>query len=82
MDFSFNGNYPKFEFNLTDENAVGKLLGAMSANKSTGVDGIPIRYLKMTRNMSVKGLTHIINRSLISKIVPAGWKKILSHTPL
>ena len=75
MDFTFRGDYPVFDFSLTDEAAVGKLLDHMSSNKSTGIDGIPIRFLKMCRRTNVKILTHIINISLISKKVPHGWKK-------
>ena len=52
MDFSFNGDYPKFQFVETDEIAIGKLLDNMSSNKSMGIDGIPIRFLKMCRNKS------------------------------
>ena len=52
-----------------------------SMNKSTGTDGIPIRFLKMNMKLSCTIITHIINLSLKTLIVPLGWKKAVV-TPL
>ncbi len=60
---------------------VMKLLMKLSPNKSTGVDGIPIKFLKMTPVISARILTYIINLSIRMKIVPDGWKRAVL-TPL
>ena len=47
---------------------------AISSAKATGCDGIPIKFLKCNLNLSSSIITHIVNLSLDSKIVPDGWK--------
>ena len=46
LDFTFNGDYEKFSFRPVMEKEVKKLLRSMLINKSTGVDGISICFLK------------------------------------
>ena len=44
-------------------------------NKSTGVDGIPIRFIKLALDTSANIIGHIINQSLHTLTVPDGWKQ-------
>ncbi len=46
----------------------------ISDAKATGKDGIPIRFLKMTKQISAEILCHIINRSILTCTVPLEWK--------
>ena len=46
-----------------------------------GIDGVPIRFLKINSNKVSELLAHIINRSLQTLIVPQGWK-LAQITPL
>ena len=70
IDMAFRGNHEKFSFHQINDSDVRKLLRSMPVNKSTGVDGVPIRFLKMCEVVSVSVLTHIINLSLATMIVP------------
>ena len=63
-----------FHLRTTNEDAVCKLLMSISDAKATGEDGIPIRFLKIAKETSSKILCHIINRSIITNIVPLEWK--------
>ncbi len=59
---------------------IDKLLMAISDSKATGEDGIPIRFLKMTKDISSRILCHIINISITTNIVPLQWKyAIITH---
>ncbi len=74
IDYEPNPEIPKFNFVHTNIEEVRKLLMSISSAKATGCDGIPIKFLKCNLNISSAILTHIINLSLDSKIVPDGWK--------
>ena len=80
IDYNFNGNYPKFRLETIDREEVRKLPNNVSANKSTGIDRAPIRFLKLQSDKVLDILTYIINLS-ISKQVPQGWKTSII-TPL
>ena len=54
---------------------VSKLLNNISSNKSTGLDGVPIKFLKMCEPTSSFLLTHLINLSLKTNVGPNGWKR-------
>ena len=58
-----------------------KLNKNISNNMSTGVDGVPIRFLKMAIKTSSRILYFIINLSIHTLNVPLGWK-ICVLTPL
>ena len=75
LDLDFKGDYPPFALESITESDIRKLLDNMSSNKSTGIDGVPIRFLKMARDLSLKLLTNIINKSLATVTVPTGWEK-------
>ncbi len=75
LDLTFKGEYDPFMFDVMTELDIGELLDNMSVNKSTGIDGVPIGFLQMARNLLVKLIINIMNKSLTTMIVPDGWKK-------
>ena len=81
IDYTFEGDRDTFKFHHVEDEDIRKILASISNNKSTGVDGIPIRFLKMNLPLTIKVLKHIVNRSLDSHIVPIGWK-LACLTPL
>ncbi len=81
IDYTFTGNREKFNFKNTTVEEVKKLILNISNNKSTGIDGVPIRFLKMTIDTSSQILCFIINMSMETKTVPKGWKTCVL-TPL
>ena len=48
MNLTFDNSREMFNFREVDEQEIGKLINAISSNKSTGVDGIPIKFIKLT----------------------------------
>ena len=81
IDYNFTGGYDKLALNITTQEEVKKLINKVSNDKSTGINGIPIRFLKMILDTSSKILTHIINLNITSLKVPIGWKTCVL-TPL
>ena len=81
LDFSPKPGIPSFALYSTTVEEVEKLLMDISDSKATGEDGIPIRFLKMTKELSARILCHIINRSIIENRVPLEWKYAII-TPL
>ena len=47
----------------------------LKANKATGLDKIPARLLKDSASVMAPSLTHIVNLSLLTGVVPDEWKK-------
>ena len=43
--------------------------------KATGNDGFPIRFVKMASHITVPILTHIINLTIDTAIIPNDWKE-------
>ena len=74
LDFTPKDGVPVFRLSQTTVAEVEKLLMGISDSKATGEDGIPIRFLKMTKDISVPILCHIINRSILTNVVPLEWK--------
>ena len=70
-DYHFKGNV----------DLVMKTLANILVNKSAGIDGIPIRFLKMDIILTCSIICHIINLSLTTYKVLTGLKKALV-TPL
>ena len=51
-----------------------KLLKAIDVSKTTGLDKIPNRLLKIAANVVAPSLTGIFNQSLVTGIFPSDWK--------
>ena len=66
-----NGN---FHFKYTTEAKVYKLLCSLSVSKSTGIDNIPARVLKLSAPVISQSLTKIFNASIASQTFPSEWK--------
>ena len=74
INYEFPNNRPQFELANTMAEEVAKLLKGIS-NKSTGLDQIPIRFLKLNLDLTSRILAHIINCSFGCLKVPMGWKR-------
>ncbi len=81
VNYEFDGDFLPFEFTMTNREGIAKILDSLSPNKSTGVDGVPIRFVKLCREIIISIMTHIVNLSMRTLIVPSGWK-IASICPL
>ena len=55
-------------------NQIVKYLNNLSVNKSTGLDGIPCKFVRDSVTIITCPLTHIINLSLIQGVVPDDLK--------
>ena len=63
-----------FHFRTISVNSVALRLSSLSASKSTGMDNIPAKVLKITANIIAPSLTYIFNSSLESGIYVDDWK--------
>jgi hypothetical protein len=63
-----------YSFSLVFENKVLKYISRLGVNKSTGLDGIPSRFIKDGAPIIASPLAHIINLSLIQGTVPDDMK--------
>ena len=63
-----------FHFRTISVNSVALRLSSLSASKSTGMDNIPAKVLKITANIIAPSLTYIFNLSLESGIYVDDWK--------
>ena len=73
-DYTFDNSRPVFVFTPCDAEEVEKLLMKIPSNKSTGLHGVPIKFLKMVPDIICPLLVHIINLSLTTCTVPSQWK--------
>ena len=83
IDLNFDNvpNIPLLELHHTTPEEVAKFLLKISDAKATSEDGIPIRFLKMTTEISSVIISHIINLTIDTGVIPAGWKTAVI-TPL
>ena len=63
-----------FHFRTISVNSVALRLSKLLASKSTGMDNIPAKVLKITANIIAPSLTYIFNISLESGIYVDDWK--------
>ena len=63
-----------FQLQEIDEEFVLNELCGLNINKSTGLDGIPGRFIKDAAEVIIGPITHIINASLRSGVVPNDMK--------
>ena len=64
INYEFDNIREKFEFIDTNVEEVKKLMLQISNNKSTGIDGVPISFLKMVIDITAPILCFIINLSM------------------
>ena len=65
----------EFQISLTNETFVRNFLTLLNVNKSTGLDNIGPKILKLSANILTPSLTFIVNRSIISREFPSSWKE-------
>ena len=63
-----------FHFRTMSVNSVALRLSKLLASKSTGMDNIPAKVLKITANIIAPSLTYIFNISLQSGVYVDNWK--------
>ena len=63
-----------FSFSIVSENKILKHLEKLSANKATGLDGIPARFIRDSASFITGPITHIVNLSIIQGSVPDDLK--------
>ena len=64
-----------FKFESIHPSAILKQLQTLQCNKATGLDNIDARMLKDAAEVICSPLTHIMNQSLRTGIIPFSWKK-------
>ena len=69
-----NPHNKKLALQLVTEEFVFKELCSLNANKSTGLDEIPARFIKDGANVIKIPITAIINRSITTGVVPQSMK--------
>ena len=63
-----------FSFKRCSPNEVRKLLEKLDTKKSTGLDNLPSRMLKIAAGVLAPSLAFLFNQSISSGIVPTEWK--------
>ena len=63
-----------FSFKSCSSNEVRKLLEKLETKKSTGLDNLPSRMLKIAAGVLEPSLAFLFNQSISSGIVPTEWK--------
>ena len=59
----------------TNETFVNNFLTMLNLNKSTAIDNIGPKILKLSANVIKPSLTFIVNKSIISGEFPSSWKE-------
>ena len=65
----------RFEFTAVGKPFVLKQLKCLKLKKATGLDGLPARLLKDSAFVIADCVTHLINLSIKSGVVPSEWKQ-------
>ena len=81
LDYTPKPNVPFLVLYPTTVENVEKYLMKIPDSKATGDDGIPIRFIKLTKSVTAKLICHIINRTIATSIIPQDWKNA-NITPL
>ena len=63
-----------FQLRQVTNNNVLKQLKALRNDTSTGLDGIPVRYIKLMQDPLSSPLTHTINAFIETNSFPSSWK--------
>ena len=73
INYDFNDEYEQLELEPTTPVEIKKIMINISNKKSTAIDGVLIRFLKMTIDTTSVILCFIINLSIATRTVPIGW---------
>ena len=63
-----------FTFHSVSVTEVNKLLKALKANKATGPDGLPNKFIKIASDTIAYPLSSLYNSCLMSGLIPTAWK--------
>ena len=63
-----------FKFQTVSETNVYKLLSSLNPCKSTGIDKIPVKIIRIAAPIIANSLTRIFNTAIYSETVPSEWK--------
>ena len=63
-----------FKFQTVSETNVYKLLSSLNPCKSTGIDKIPAKIIRIVAPIIANSLTRIFNTAIYSETVPSEWK--------
>ena len=75
-DLSCSGTrvkYP-FKFHTVNEDFILKEVQQLKNKKSVGLDGISVKIIKMSKEVIIRPICYLINKSITSGIVPKKWK--------
>ena len=67
----------QFNFKHEDCDEVAQIVKSMPANKSSGIDKIPVRVIKDSLPATLSVITSLINASFTRGIFPRSWKLAL-----
>ena len=81
MDLTINTDINQLVLKEVTVEQVEKELANIPDSKATGDDGIPIRFIKMTKLITAKIICHIINLTIRTNKIPLDWKSA-TITPL
>ena len=70
-----NEQVPTLEHISTNEQEVLRILNTLDINKSTGPDGLPAKFLKLTALLIAKPLSQLFNKSLSLGVYPKDFKE-------
>ena len=75
-DSSSNGTRVKYPLNFStvDEDFILREIQQLKNKKSVGLDGISVKILKMSKEVIIRPICYLINKSITSGIVPKKWK--------
>ena len=71
----FSGLSHSFTLSLVSRHFVLKQLQSLNPNKAVGLDGISSKFLRDACDTIVEPVCHIINLSIITEVVPNGFKQ-------
>ncbi|CAB4029658.1 RNA-directed DNA polymerase from transposon BS, partial [Paramuricea clavata] len=63
-----------FKFQAVSESKVHRLLLSLNPGKSTGIDKIPAKIIRIASPVIANSLAKIFNRAITSESVPSEWK--------
>jgi hypothetical protein len=64
----------RFSFAFANAKKISRIIKGLKSTGAVGLDGIPVNVLKLGREALAGPISHLVNRSLASGVVPRGFK--------
>lgn len=64
----------RFSFSFANAKKIAKVIRGLKSTGAVGLDGIPVSVLKLGSDVLAGPISHLVNRSLTSGVVPRGFK--------